>query len=281
LNWYVTRDHLKRALDIPASSTARHALLGTVIEGVCRQIDAYVGFGIAPSCATRDYTALESDCLNLDYPLRSIDTVLADADDNSSYEITVPTSGITLMPLNATADGRPYWGFEVRSHATAVLPDDVIAGVRIKGTWGYTNETTGKAAIASNSLNASDITFAVVSATALEAGNTIIIDSERMFVLATPGTASGAHTSGITVIRGVNGTSGASHASNAAIAVYQFGAFEAAALFQSEQDYRAMDAPLGYAGAEPFGTQRIQTAPGGLHPFTRRMLDQYRMPVAL
>ena len=281
MNWYVTRDHLKRALDIDASSTARNVLLDAVIEGVSRQVDVYVGFPAYPSCATRDYTARSTTMLSLDWPLLAVDSILGDNDENASYESTIPTSAARLAPYNAAAEDKPYWSIELRPGATAVFPQDVQAGTRIAGRWGYYDNTVAKAALTSDAITATATSFGVVSATALEPGHTILIDSERMFVNRTPTSATASHSSQISVTRAVNGTVAASHTSGAVVSIYEYPIFEAAALYQAEQDYRAQDAPLGYAGAEPFGTQRIESAPGGMHPFVRRMLDQFRKPTAI
>ena len=279
---YVDRDTLKSALSIPASSTDNHALLDAAIEGVSRLIDDYCGFPFAPSSGTRDYTAVDSECLYLDMPLTAVDSIRTDSSGNASYGTTCTSSDYYLAPYNATAESpaRPYWEVETRPNATATFPTGVRRGVRVTGTWGYYDQRADTTAVLSTGVNATAKTLEVTGATSLHAGQMILMDSERMTVVSTPASATGAHTSGVIVQRGVNGTAGAAHTSGAAIAVYEYPIVSQAAMFQAQMDYRSRDAPMGMAGGEAFGAQRMYAA-AGLHPFAKRMLDGFRKPTAL
>lgn len=103
---------------------------------------------------------------------------------------------------------------------------------------------------------------------------------EKMFVTRTPASASGAHTSTIDVLRAQNGTSAVAHTSATGVTIYEYPIIEQAALTQVQQEYLVRHAPQGYAGGDPYGTQRPQMS-GGLHPFVRRLLDPMRKPQAL
>lgn len=279
---YVDRDTLKNALSIPASTTGDHALLDAAIESVSRLIDDYCGFPFAPSSGVRHYTALGSERLYLDMPLLALDMLRTDTSGNADYNTTWTSSDYYLTPYNASAETppRPFWEIEVRPNATAAFPARARRGVQLTGTWGYYDQRANTTATLATAVNATAVTLALNGATALHAGQMILMDSERMLVTQTPASATGAHTSGVTVTRGVNGTTGAAHTSGATIQVYEYPIVSQAAMFQAQMDFRAKDSPMGTAGGEVFGTQRSFAA-GGLHPFAKNMLTGFRKPIAL
>lgn len=281
-NWYIDRDSLKAALTIPATTTGDHALLGTIIEGVSRQFDHYLGFAVYPSSGVRYYTAKDANCLYVDAPLTAVDSIQTDVDGDTTYETTMQASNFYLAPLNASMETppRPYWEIKSARNASTVFPPHADRGVKVTGTWGYTNKLNGAVSPTLATAAASGTTTLEINgATTLHAGQTILIGGERMFITSVPRNASdAATTSGITVERAVNGTSAVAHTCATTISVYEYPVFSQAALYQAQQDYRVKDAPLGVAGADAFGTQRPITA-GGMHPFVRRMLEPFRMPV--
>ena len=282
-NFYVHRGDLKSALSIRASATADHALLDTAAEAISRLIDDYVGYHFYPASGTRYYTPIKGTYLSLDYPLLNVDAIQTSSNGGSTYGSTMTSNDYYLAPYNATEESprRPWWGIEIRPTATssgAVFPM-ITRGARILGTWGYYDErVTSTAVLATGVANATVTTITLTGATSLHPGQTIRIDDEQMFVEYSPTTSTGAHTSGVTVKRAQNGTPGATHASGTAIQIYTYPIVGQAAKYQAQQDYRVKDAPMGAMPAQPFGTER-PTMAGGLHPFTRRMLDGFRKPV--
>ena len=277
--WYTNRAAVKAALTIPVTTTGQDAALDAVMESISREIDLYVGFGFAPSSGPRDYTPKHADTLDLDYPLLSIDSLVADHDANASYEVTMTATTYYLTPTNATAETprRPFWGLDVRQTATAVFPKAIQRGVRITGTWGYYDERRTSSSVLTTSVNSTALTLTLTNASQLSAGHLLLLDSERIQVTDVSTTAATGTVVG--VLRGRNGTSGAAHSSGAIPEVYEFPVVERAALYQAELDYRVKDAPFGMAGGEAFGAQSPQPG-GGLHPFTKRLLDQFRVPGA-
>lgn len=283
-NHYAHRDLLKQSLGIPASSTADHAQMDAALEGVSRHIDDYVGFHYYPSSGIRYYRARESTRQALDYPLLNVDAIALDPDADSTYETTLAAADYFLTPYNATEESprRPWWGIELaqNANASAVFPRGVARGVRVTGTWGYYNERDETTAKPATAIDATATVWDMTGASNLHPGQTVRIGTEQVFILrnglsgSDTATASGQ----ITVRRAVNGTTGATHSSNSTMSIYTYPIADRAALYQAEMDYRAKDAPLGVAGEQPFGTQRL-TAVGGLHPFVRRMLDPFRAPV--
>lgn len=283
-NLYSNRDILKAALSLPASATDKHTLLDAALEGVCREIDAYVGFQFFPSSGTRYYRPSKSLELDLDYPLLNIDSIELDTDGDATYEITLTTSDYFTVPYNATEKSPPdpHFALEIRDNATAVFPTRVQRGAKVKGTWGYYDEREETTAKPSTAITAAQTTIKFSGAANLHPGQTIRVDDEQMFVVANglsgsdTATASGV----VTVQRGLNGTSGATHSSLSTMSVYTYPIVERAALYQTAMDYRAQDAPLGVAAGDISQGGQMLRAPGGLHPFVRRILDQYRVPVA-
>lgn len=289
--WYVTRDAVKNALGLPSSTTGvatgpsglTNRDLDLTIEAVSRQFEQYLGFSGHPASETRDFSPLRSDYVRLDYPLLAVDSIQTDADGNASYETTLTTSDYYLNPANATLGPmpQPFWGVEARYNSTAVFPVKIPRSVRIAGTWGFVDKRRTSSGDLATALSATATSIEVSNSTGFQVGQTILMGSEQMFITGTPASSSGTVTTGsITVTRAVNGTTNATHSSATGISIYEYPGIEDAALFQAMQNWRAHDAPLGFTGGEPFGTERAQLGMG-LHPFTRRILDQMRKPVAV
>ena len=279
--WYTNRAALKAALTIPATTTSQDVALDAVMETVSREIDLYVGFGFSPASGVRDYTPRSADCLDLDYPLLAVDSVVADYDANSSYETTLSSATYHLTPFNATAESprRPFWGMEIRANSTGVFPAGIQRGARVTGTWGYYDERHTTTGNLTSAMTSAGLTMKVAGASQYSAGHLLLIDSERIQVTDVSTTAGAASEGVVNVLRARNGTSGAVHSSGTSVQMYDFPVVERAALYQAELDYRVKDAPMGMAGGDPFGAQRPQPG-GGLHPFTKRMLDSFRIPGA-
>jgi hypothetical protein len=286
MNHYANRDDLKSALSLPATATGSHALLDAALEGVSREIDRYVEHQFYCSSGTRYVKPHNEERLDLKYPLLNIDSVLLDTDGDATYETTLTSSDYYTTPDNASADSppAPWWGLELREDATAVFPKGVQRGAKVTGTWGYYNQRTETTAKPSTAITAADTTWDMSGATALHPGQTIRVDSEQVFIVsaALSGSASAAASGQIRVQRAVNGSVAATHSSNSTMSIYTYPIVDRACLVQAEMDVRALDAPLGVAAAGDMGAagQALRNV-GGLHPFIRRMLDSFRVPVAV
>lgn len=277
---YVDRTELKTALGIPATTTGDHLTLDRVAESVSRRFDRHVGFPFAPTYQARDFTAKHTQRLMLDVPLLAVESIRTSSDGGSTYGTTLAATDYYLAPYNASMESppRPYWEIESTPNATAGLVTHQ-RGVRITGTWGYYDQRRPSSATLATAIATGTTTIELNFATAVHVGQLLLMGGERMQVTRTPGSASGVHTSTVDVLRGQNGTSGVAHSCGTGIEVYEYPTVGAAALYQAQMDYRALDAPLGTAGGQPFGEQRVN-APGGLHPFVERDLEQFRKPTA-
>ena len=279
-NWYTTRNLLKDAINLPASSTGDHDQLDMSLETGSRLVDDWIGYHLYPALQTRYLRARESMRLRLDKPILSITTLRTDAGDDSSYESTWATTQYDLAPYNATGDSppQPYWDIEVRASSTNVFPSWVRRGVELTGIWGQYNQRDVSTAVLSADANATALTLTLTGATSIQVGHTIRVGTEDMFVTATPASSTGAHTSGITVERGRNGTSGTTHSSATSIEIYRYPIAERAVLYQAQQDFRRGLADPS-AGSPMFGQSGQMGAEGDLHPAVRRMLRSLRTPV--
>ena len=279
-NWYCTRNLLKDAINLPASSTGDHDQLDMSLETGSRQVDDWIGYHIYPAIETRYLRARNTTCLRLDKPLISITTFRTDAGEDTSYESTWATTQYDLAPYGATYESppQPYWDIEIRASSTNVLPVGIRRGVELTGVWGQYNVRDVSTATLSADANATALTLTLNGATALQVGQTIRMGTEDMFVTATPASSTGAHTSGITVERGRNGTSGTTHSSATGIEIYRYPIAERAVLYQAQQDFRRGLADPS-AGSPIFGQSGQMGAEGDLHPAVRRMLRSLRTPV--
>ena len=274
---YVHRDTLKAALGILASTTGQHEQLDDAAETVSLDFDDFVGFSFQPASGARDYTPRQSRCLALDTPLTAVDAIRTTS-DGTSYGTTFAGDAFHLTPYNATMESprKPFWGIELKASAAAVFPAGTVRGARVLGTWGYYDERKLSAATLATALDATATTVQLNGATALHAGQTILMGGERMLVTQTPASSTGSITSAVTVERGQHGTSGATHSCATTIEVYRYPIIERLALYQAEADYRAMHIPLGYAGGGDNTERPVGGA--GLHPFVRKRLERFRSP---
>lgn len=283
-NWYTNRDTLKAGLGLAGSATAAHVALDTVIEGVAREIDRYCGFGFYAASGARYYTPKASSCLDLDYPLLTADAIALDTDGNASYNSTLTATDYYLIPYNASAEAppRPWWGIELAVNSTGAFPKGTQRGARVTGMWGYYNQTKALGSALTTAMTTGTTSIEVTNSSRLKPGMTLLIESEQVFVTGNGKSGSDTATTSGTVFveRAKNGTSPVAHTSGQAFSVYEYPVVDKAALFQSEMDYRAQDAPLGFTGGDAFGGQQaVSPGAGSLHPFTRRTLDQFRPAV--
>ena len=284
-NWYTHRDLLKASIGLEGSATGAHTQLDAVLEGVAREIDRFVGFHFYPASGVRYYTPKNSTCLDLGYPLTALDAVALDTDGNASYNSTLTTTDYYLIPYNATEESpkRPFWAIELAVNSTAAFPRATQRGARITGTWGYYNQTAAVNVALTTTLAATATQAEVTNSSLLHPGQTVLIDSEQVFVVRNGKSGSDTATSSgiVGIERAKNGTTAAAHATTGvALSVYEYPVVDKASLYQSEMDYRANAAPLGFTGGLDGGGQTLSPGAGGLHPFTRRTLEQFRVAVA-
>ena len=269
-HWYASLAQVKRQLRI--SDTTDDDVLKATISNVSRQIDQFCDRHFFPIVAVKFFET--DDYSELSIPgedLLSVTTLEVDQDDDGTYEESWASNTYVLCPRNAATEypSRPYWEVEVPLRNTNYFP---VAGeypIKITGLWGYYNQLTATTTVHA-SINSSATSIALYNAnTLLEVGQTILIDSEQMFITDISGII-------VTVTRACNGTTGASHAVDAVVYTYTYPVIGEAATHQAVLAYRQTTNPYGTVGVGEVLTEpRVMTA-AGLHPFVRGMIAPFK-----
>ena len=126
-----------------------------------------------------------------------------------------------------------------------------------------------RASETANAIADATTTSVVVSSRAdVEAGRTILIDSEQMYVKSYSSNT-------LTVVRGVNGTTATSHSAGAAIDIYEYpGPIVEGAIIQTARLWRRKDS--AFSGVTGFPDTGQAKASIGLDPDVSLLLGQYR-----
>jgi hypothetical protein len=192
-----------------ASWTQSDTTILTLLEGASRRIDEWCdrsrfGSGFGPRIGTNRYDAPAGAVLELEDDLLAI-TSVSGVSGGGTVTLTentdvygLPYEPVPYRQLSLAWTGSKAWGSDQR-------------GTIIVGTWGYSNETY---ALATGGTLTSSATSLILTGGSAYAGQTLLIDSEQLYVTASGGTA--------TVVRGVNGTTAATHAASAAVSAYRY-----------------------------------------------------------
>ena len=261
-----------------------------ILEAASRRIDFYCEGGtFGPLTETRSYdigsgslvqspqyavlagtddiatTASLASVIPLDGWLVSPTTVTAyDATDRGAS--TVLTEGYAndffLMPYNSA----PKTIFKLNEDTSNTL-DSGQQTLTILGEWGYTSDTlTVTTADAITSTTATSIS--VTSATDLGPGQTILIDSEQLYITAISGNT-------LTVERGVNGTTAVTHSGGAGLTRYDYPELVVQACLDiAKLTFRNRD--LGSVSTIGGGEMSITVAEGEVRSVLQT-LDDYRV----
>lgn len=133
--------------------------------------------------------------------LISVTSIAIDQNFDGVYETTLLASDYNLWPYNAA----PYRAIDLTLTGTVVYWPNFPRSVQVAGTWGYSNETedTGLTGTLSDTSDTT-ITASANASSAIYPGDTLVIESEQVYVSAVSGTT-------VTVTRAVNGTTAAAH----------------------------------------------------------------------
>ena len=278
MNSYVSVLTLKRdgALNL-GTGTTYDLPLRLVVEAVSREIDGY----------TRRQFFHTTQTLELDGPGDTIiiipDTVKItslkeDSNNDGTFDATWATNDYYEYPRNAnpTADwgGKPYTQLAV-SDKTVGTQDQFIFGTanyELIGTFGYARKVTEASVACSSSINTTVTTLPVngaVSTSDFYIGDTVILDSEQMYV-------TNASSTSYTVIRSVNGSTAGTHGSGSAITIVNYPSeVTQAAYIQAARMWRRKDS--GFANEVGFPeTGQMVTFKGGLDADVKQMLSRVR-----
>lgn len=261
------------------TGTVHDAELRRLLESASQEIDRSLNRNIHPVVGTFEFSGDGGTLLNL-RDLVSVSTLLEDTNNDGTFETGWAVADYFLGPYNAepTLDfGRPYQWLQVSSKTTGTQ-DEFLRGqqnYRIAGTWGYQSVTLTLGLTVSSSLSAT-ATSIVLSGSAsgtIEAGMTMLVGTEQLYVL----TGGGATGTAVTVRRGVNGATSAVIASGSAIALFTYPpAIQQAVLIQAGRMFKraqaafaSQAAPLDVGVFQPFA---------GMDRDVQQLLAQYRRP---
>ena len=204
--------------------TSVDARLLDLLEGVSRVVDEYLGRHIHSLTATRYFSGNGNNRMTLPWDLISITTLKEDTTADATYDNTWAGADYILGPYDSQPTGRaylpdtkPYWSIEVDQRSTG-SESAFGRGQRrfeLAGKFGYSESTVDSTATVNETFSSSDLTLTVSDGTKFSIGQTILIESEQIYI-------SGITTNDLTVQRAVNGTTAASHASSTAISIIEY-----------------------------------------------------------
>ena len=275
-NAYVSLDTLKSAGALNISGTGSDSRLRALAENASRVVDRYCNRHFYVLVATRKFDGLGAMSL-LVPDLVSVDAngLKTDDDRDRTFETTWAAGDYLLVPSNAdpaspaNPQSRPY--VEVAVDVDAGTKSAFPAGmqtVQIAGQWGWWRHLKRATETANAIADATTESVTVSSRTDVEAGHTLLIDSEQVYVKSYVANT-------LTVVRGANGTTAASHSSGAAIDIYEYpGPIVEAAIIQTSRLWRRKDGGFGGTGGLPGGG--VAAVSAGIDPDVALLLGQYR-----
>lgn len=192
-------------------------LLG-ILEAASRAVDRYCdrsqfGSDFGPRTGTNKYDGRNERGIDLQDDLLSVTSItLLDRSNGSSLgSVTVNTDYV--LRDRAGHNATPYREFVLHGEGSLTSVGHGYQVSSIAGSWGY--QDVRVSAGTAGTATASVTTLALTGAS-VYAGQTILIDTEQMYVTAsTGGTA-------LTVTRAANGTTAAVHAADSAVTAYTY-----------------------------------------------------------
>lgn len=285
-NAYVSLDTFKGSGIANVSGTGNDARLLELLEGVSRQLDEYLGRHFYSLTATRYFEGNGKTKLWLPngWDLISITALKEDTGSDAAYGTTWAATDYFLMPyevnpapgvnLGWSRENRPYRKLEINDLSTGSKKQWTQGQRRFElaGKWGYSECTENTAATINEggTFSDSDTTLTIDGVAGISAGDTLLIDSEQLYVTAKS-------TNDLTVERGVNGTTAATHADGTAISrfVYPKQLVEAVVMHATRLwTGRA----TGHSGEVGFLETGTVNPIKGLGLDVRQMLDAFRIP---
>jgi len=179
-NWYTSRELVKAAASI--IGTDHNAIIDAAIEAASREIDRLTNRRFIPITATRYYDWPHSAgpspyVLLLDEDLLSASLLTKEGDDATE----IVDTDYFLCPANVT----PYQWIEIdlASSAFFASKDTHQRQIHVTGSWGYCNDTvTGGTVTSGLAASAAATSFVCSNAALIDVGDTLLIESEQLFV---------------------------------------------------------------------------------------------------
>ena len=277
-NAYVSLDTIKSSGVLNITGTGNDTRLRILAENVSRVADRYCNRHFYALSATRKFDGAGTLAL-LVPDLISVDSsgLKTDDDKDRTFETTWAATDYLLLPSNAdpttavNPQSRPY--VSVEADVDAGTKSSFPTGretVQVAGQWGWWRHLKRATETADAIADATTTTVTVSSRTDVEAGHTLLIDSEQIYVQSYA-------TNTLTVVRGVNGTTAASHSGGAAIDIYEYPSpiVEATIIQTSRLWARKDSAFANVTGFPEVGQMKVSHR---LDPDVALLLGQYRKP---
>ena len=201
--------------------------------------------------------------------LLNITTLKLDEDGDGTFESTMATTDYILYPLNRIAKDM----IKVSHNGNyASFASGIKKGVEIVGSWGFGDALSTTPYVDSGTdvndanVTATVTTITVDDGTKFAAGQTILIDSEQMYI-----ESISSHV--LTVKRGVNGTTAATHSDDSDVYIYQYPSLvEQACLIQTMRWYRRRESAFQDQVVSELGATNVYK---GLDPDVKLMLNPF------
>ena len=280
-NSYCGLSTFKSAGVVNITGTGNDTRLREYLEVASRHCDDYCLRRFYAQIATRYFSGNGKIRMKLPADLVAVTSLKEDQGGDAVYETTWAVTDYELgpwegqfpaNPATATVDmAAPYTEIAVNDRSTGTMSDFTVGQKRFEliGKWGYCESLAVSASVTAEVLDASETGVDVTAGTDFEVGQTIIVESEAMYV-------TGIATNTLTVQRGVNGTTAATHTTAAAISVVQYPSWLRQAVeIEAARLWKLKDS--GFASSVGTVDGSFQTFSGNMHPTARRLLDPYRL----
>ncbi len=275
MNSYVTVDLLKGSGVLNMDTNEHNDRLRGLLEGSSRTIEDYAQRLFYSRSLTLLFDGDGSRLQGID-DLISITTLKTDDDVDRTFETTWATTDYLLLPSNAdpattnNPRSRPYYEIEVDPNGNQSSFTKGRQTVQIVGVWGYWQHLKRATETVDGELDAIETGVDVSARQDIQAGHTILIDSEQMYVKSYEDNV-------LTVVRGVNGTTAATHTTSTVIDIYEYpSAITEAVLITASRLWTRRLSGFANSIGLPDGSMQVFR---GIDPDVRMMLDPYRLAV--
>ncbi len=273
MNSYITVDTLKSKGMLDQEKSVNDQELLTWGISSSRDFDHHLGRHFYSYQETRYQNGPGRNVLTVP-DLIAITTLKTDDDGDGTFETTWATSDYILSPFNADPTTRtnprstPYYEIIVDGNGNQNSFPTRIRSVEINGEWGYWRHLRRATETINASTNATTTDITITTRTDIQAGHTILVNSEQMFVESYEGLV-------LTVIRGANGTTAATHSSTDVIDIYEYppSLVQAVSITVAKMFHRRHSQFASQIGL-PDGSMQIFR---GMDSDVLRMMDEYRL----
>jgi hypothetical protein len=176
--------------------------------------------------------------------LLTVTSMAVDQDADGVYETMLTIGSDAFLWPNNPEPNEPYRGIQLNPLGSLIAYPTGPRRVQIAGVWGYSQEAeaTGQTIQDALGIDTSVTAITVLDGSAIDPGDTLVIDAEQMDVASVTPTV-------VTVTRAINGTTAAIHANGTAISRRRFPRDVENAVKERVVG-RRWDTQSGFAGSE-------------------------------